>query len=144
MKGLYVSMDRVTQEKTELIDQMDKLRSEISGANPEEKKLKSAVLEAMEKRLDAKKVQYEELETRFKFVNLVKTLADTRDVLGDSLIRKVDNAVRNTNFSAAVDEEVKNMALNHTEITAAMDKLDTSIGTYVKSAEHDNEREVLY
>lgn len=144
VKRLYVAMDRTTQEKTDLIDQMEKLRSEILDASGEEKKLKSAVLDSMETRLDAKKVQYEELETRFKFLNLVRTLAETRNVLGDSLIRKVDNAVRNTHFSSEVNEEIRNMTLNHTEITEAMDKLDTSIDVYVKSAERESEREVQY
>ncbi|MEM0156329.1 MAG: hypothetical protein QW597_07015 [Thermoplasmataceae archaeon] len=144
VKRLYVAMDRATQDKTDLIGQIERLRSEIRDASSEEKKLKTAVLDSMEKRLDAKRVQYEELETRFKFLNLVKTLAETRSILGDSLIRKVDNAVRNTHFTSEVDQEIRSMTLNHTEIAEAMDKLGTSIDVYVKSAERDNEREVLY
>lgn len=144
VKSLYVSMDRATQDKTELKEQIEDLKKEIENANEEVKKLKSALLDSLEKKLDARKTQYEELETRFKFINLLKTLVDTRNVLGNALIKKVDRAVKNKEFSASVNQEVHSMALNHTEVTEAMDKLDNSIDVYVKSVEQENRREVMY
>lgn len=143
-KSLYVRMEITTDEKNELLKRIEMLRNEMESAGEEDRKLKAALVDAAEDQLSAKRVQFDEFETRFKFLNLLKTLADTRSILGNSLVKKVDRVMKNREFKIEFMEEMKNLALDHTLVTDTIEKLDSSIGTYVKSIEEDNKREVLY
>ncbi|MHB8361816.1 MAG: hypothetical protein ACYDAO_08870 [Thermoplasmataceae archaeon] len=144
LKALYVNMDRLTQEKTEIIENIEKIKAEIQGSGEEQKRLKTVILDSMEKNLQAKRLQYDEIESRFKFVNLLKTIVDTRSILGKSLISKVDKVINSKEMKNQIKSEVKSMAFNQAEVTNAIDDLDTSIETYCKSVEGERESEVIY
>ena len=128
---MFVTLDRINDQRIEIENRIMSLEKNLETQGSDSVMGKT-MLEALQNQLAEKNLEYNELEARFKFISLLGIIAGTREVLGTNLVRNIDSIMRDRKVSSRLREEIKGMNLNYGEAVRSLDKLSTTVETYVK------------